>query len=66
MSEYTFKFYKDENYITMKTFDKQNVEDAYLEADKFLIANKKLVNDWDYVNPKNRIGTQKSPFGIGS
>ena len=66
MNEYTFRFYKGENHVTTKTFHKENVEDAYLDADKFLRQNKKLIDDWEYLEPKKNTGTQKSPFGIGS
>ncbi len=68
METTTFKFYRNEKHITTKTFHAKSIEDAFQKADDFLRQTKRY-DDWEYLDPKinaNNIGTQKSPFGIGS
>ena len=64
MNEYTFRFYRDEKHLTTQTFHTETVEQAYKLADGVL--RKSKYDDWEYLEPKKNVGSQKSPFGIGS
>ncbi len=56
MTEYTFRFYKNDKHITTKTLHTETIEEAYSMADDILRKNKSF-DDWQCFPPK----TNKPP-----
>ena len=75
VTEFTFRFYRNEKPLNTRTFHTETIEEAYKMADNVLSQTPKY-DDWECLLPKTnngvfatnegQKGTQRSPFGIGS
>jgi len=66
MESFVFEFFAKEKFMERKTIISNNIDEAIKKADRVLLTNKHY-DEWELIPAhKKRIGTQRSPFRIGS